>query len=244
MSARWALSRSGSILAAARPASIASPNRRLGEPVAQALEGVRPQLAEPLPLERDPVVVPVGKHVAEEPDLAQPRALRARRVEQAVGLRDGRIDVDANVRGEPERLAGRFDEPVTPVQTPERRAQASRRPVVGRVEPERSRDVGTLERLPFEREEGEHALAVHRQRHGLASDRELEPTEQGEPRGVRSTSGIAGAPQDQRGNDCRSNEVAPDSPLPPRHSRPLDKHRTAAGVQSISRSRTAGRRNG
>ena len=106
------VSRNGSTRATARPVSIASPKRsRRDQPLADALERVNAQLAEALPFEHDPVVVPVRKKVFAETQLVEARTFVTCRIEQTACLRLGGRDVDSDARDELDRLAARLDEP-------------------------------------------------------------------------------------------------------------------------------------
>jgi len=73
MRARWALSRSGSPLTAARQASTARPYRPAAVKVlAEKLESVEAQLVNALALSDDPLVIPVWQQLAPLDDPREP----------------------------------------------------------------------------------------------------------------------------------------------------------------------------
>ena len=156
---------------------------RLAEPAHNALEGMRAQLAETLALDRHPVVVPVGKHVAEEAGRRAGSGIRrSDGIEQAVGLvAPPRRDRRAMSVGEP-KAPRRSPRPAAGGGSGARApSEAAGRALVGRVEPERAGHVGAVEAWPAQREEGEDALTVQRQQQRVPVDRQSERSEQPEP---------------------------------------------------------------
>ena len=91
----------------------------------------------------------------------------------------GVAEVDPDARPEPQRLRIRDHElGGVPVDTPERRAEAVRRPLLGTVEPERPGDVRPQHGPLVQRDERDDALCTARQRHLLARDFDAEPRQQ------------------------------------------------------------------
>src|SRR5579862_966554 len=134
--------------------------------IAERLESLQPELAKPLTLEDDPVVVPVRQQIAGElVDLPRGHAS----VELAAREHLGLSEVDGDRGTEPERRASRFEQPVDALlDAPQRRAQIRSRTLVGRVEPEHARDVVALERTIVQCEERDDALCAHREIHRTA----------------------------------------------------------------------------
>src|ERR1051326_8330386 len=85
---------------------------------AQALERVNAELTKALALDRDPVVIPVGKKILPQKHLAHARTLAAFGIKQSMRLRHRRGDINLNLLGEPELLPTRLDHPSIPVEPP------------------------------------------------------------------------------------------------------------------------------
>ncbi len=181
--ARWADSRSGSARTAARPASSASREAALGgQALTHPLERVQADLAEALALDLGPLVVPVGQQVLRvaQPghELGPDRAGAGEHLLRGHG--DG-VEVDLDPLGEPELTAVRPDDVARhPVEPPQRRAQACRRPLLGRLEPERAGHVHSRERAAPEAHEGDEAAGARRQRDADALALQLERSHQGQ----------------------------------------------------------------
>src|SRR5207247_2398311 len=157
---------------------------RGGEPFAERVERTEPQLSVALALDQDPVLVPVGQEIGAERRGVEVERAVVRAVERTAGRRLRVPQVDLHAGAERKRVALGLDEPMTvAVEPPERGAQAGVGTFLGRVEPERPRDVRPLQRALVERHEGEHALGAHRQADGLAVADEPERAEQGQPGG-------------------------------------------------------------
>src|SRR5439155_23904439 len=100
-----------------------------------------------LPLDQDPVLVPVREEIGAEGGEVEIEGGRVVRVERAPRERLGlaQIDVDAGAEGEllPRRL---HELTAVAVQAPEGRPQARVGTLLRRVEPQRARDVRPVER--------------------------------------------------------------------------------------------------
>ena len=193
ISTRWALSRSGSPATAASPASAAAAKRppRVSS-LAQDLECVQAQLAEPLALEHDPVVVPVGQQVAFDTQRA-PRVVvaRAGAVDHGPRHRDGGVHVDADVGGQREvRSVGPHEPVVNAGDAPQRGAQRAVGARLARVGPQPAGHVVAAHRALLQREEGDQALGDQRQAQVALGVAAGESAEQVEPHGLRWGQGV------------------------------------------------------
>ena len=129
ISTRWALSRSGSSRTAARPASVASPKRPAAVRRWQKASSACARRAQPLALDLDPVLVPIGQKLSRPPERGHVGAAElGRRIEHAPRPGDDAADVDSDDGGQLEAATACLDEPqAQPSDAPERRAQASGR---------------------------------------------------------------------------------------------------------------------
>jgi hypothetical protein len=144
------------------------------EPLAENIEGGKPKLPEPFALEHDPVLVPIGQQVTRECrgiDVDIVRDAAEDLLRQLLHL----SQVDGHVRTERELLPTHLDQPlIAPVESPERRTEVGLCPLLRTIEPQRTCDVGPLNRTTVESDEDDDALGAHGKAYGRPITHELE----------------------------------------------------------------------
>ena len=185
MSASWALSREwlGRNRGQARVDRFLMALAPRQQPT-QHFERVEPELAEALPLDDDPVVVPLGEEIAgEDFDAGGLEVRRVTVLEQPSRFRDHRHDVDQDCGLHGQGLPVRGHEvSALRVDLPQSGSEIGSRTMLGRVRPERSRDSGAQLRPLPHGEECKHPLRIVVKRHDRRSPAELETAEEGEVR--------------------------------------------------------------
>ena len=151
-----------------------------GQSFAQHLQRMKTELSEALTLEQHPVVVPVRQQIGAEQRSAESRLTAA---EHAANAGLDVANVHRCVGIDSQLLVARVDERTPePPEAPKRGAQIGMRTCLRAVEPQRTGDVRPLQWMVVQRDERDHPLSAHRDRHRLALVRELEPPEQSQLR--------------------------------------------------------------
>src|SRR6185503_19513889 len=149
---------------------------RRHEPLAEDLERVQAQLAKPLALDADPIVVPVREEFAGGEGLVDVTLFDGMRdVANAPGPADHLAHVDTDRGRQAQGSLGDLDERgALLADAPERRPQAARRVLGTRAEPEDARGVAAVDPRFVQREEREDSLGGSGHINALAIAAQLE----------------------------------------------------------------------